>query len=885
MKNSLLYFLFLLSITTYGQVVLKGQVVDQNNEPITYATISLLNPITNTIVDYEMVDENGKFSMTLDDKLAKFNLRAIALNYATINKEIDNLSQDLVLKMHSETTQLEEIVVKTLPIQQRNDTIVFDLNAFAGKNDRVLEDVIKKMPGLEVEASGQIKYQGKEINKFYVEGKDLMGGSYSAITKAMPNLHVSKLEVLENHQPIKMLEKVEGSENAAINIRLKNKVSFSGSGRVGVGADPLLWNSSLSPMFFSKELQYLFNYDTNNTGDNITSKMRDFSIYGSYDAFSYTKSTATILQIAETSLPSIAQSRYLDNKSHLGSGNVLTKLTDKVELRTNIYYYNDVTERSGAEFTEIRNVGEGTTSNSVIRYSRNNNSSLFSEQFKAVFNFTNNGENNYFKDFVTIKVDRNKNRGLLLINEDPITQSVQSPSFTLQNSMSTLIPISKNKFINFKSIIDFTKDKQDYDVEPLSTLNFPDEALAKYNSLNQMFLDHTFYTQNSFSLSWKYKKWTFSEHYSILYENRKFESNLYGIASDSEWVGDNYKNDLGYSRINNRLNTGVNYKGVKWELYLNFPITWNSIALDNKIAKQKDTSNKVDFMPSISTNYKLSHMWTLRGGAYMNTSYTPLEQLFAGYIFSGLNFRAYQNQIQDITNYSTRLSFEFKNPFNGLFFNGGANYTMTDNKLMYGSTIAENGQQVLEALNKKNTAFTQQANINVGKFFSALGMNIKGSFTFSKNKSEVLLNNVLSDVNMFRYGYGFNVTNNYLDWMNVTYDFNYDENQRKDLKLSTNSYSSSHNLRLDIIPIKDHSIIWKLDYRENTFSKQNFSNRFMDLIYRFKWNKKKIDFDIEWRNILNTKEYEQVVLNNIQTSTTLFKLRPAQVLFTVRFNF
>ncbi|TDS53344.1 hypothetical protein [Myroides indicus] len=59
----------------------------------------------------------------------------------------------------------------------------------------------------------------------------------------------------------------------------------------------------------------------------------------------------------------------------------------------------------------------------------------------------------------------------------------------------------------------------------------------------------------------------------------------------------------------------------------------------------------------------------------------------------------------------------------------------------------------------------------------------------------------------------------------------------------------------------------------------------MDLMYRFKWDNKKIDFEIEWQNILNTQEYEEVIINNIQTSTTWFKLRPAQVLFSVRFNF
>lgn len=101
----------------------------------------------------------------------------------------------------------------------------------------------------------------------------------------------------------------------------------------------------------------------------------------------------------------------------------------------------------------------------------------------------------------------------------------------------------------------------------------------------------------------------------------------------------------------------------------------------------------------------------------------------------------------------------------------------------------------------------------------------------------------------------------------------------------TNSYKNSHRIRIDLIPVHNQSIIWKLDYQENNFNHQTFPNRFMDLAYRFTWSKKRIDFDLEWQNILNLKEYEQVVINDIQTSTTIFKLRPSQVLFSVRYVF
>jgi len=881
----LVYIFFFMAVSIQAQVVIKGKVSDENKAPLSNVIVSILNPETNAVMAYEMSDNKGAFQIPVKSTLSTLKIKASTVNYSVFEKVIENKSQDIHIQLVDEFTQLEEIFVKASPITQHNDTLVFDLNAFAGKNDRVLEDVIKKMPGMEVSGDGEIKYQGKALNKFYVEGKDLMQGRYGSITKALPNLHVSKLEVIENHQPIKMLEGVVPSESPAINIRLKNKISLSGSAKIGVGGDPFLWNSTVSPMFFSKGLQYLVSYDTNNSGEDLNNKFRAFGSFGSFDTYRYTKDTGQTLSMSATSTPGVEKSRYLDNRSHFASANFLVKFTDKLEMNTNAFYTNDEVKQSGAQSTEIRNLDANGNVSEVIKYNRKDENRYFKEVFNSKFTITKNAKDNYLKDYITINVSRNKERGLMFQNNDPINQSVLSPSFTLQNSLSTLIPVGNNKFANFKSIVDFTRDKQDYDVVANGNVNFPEEDLKKYGLLNQSFLDNSFYTQNAISLSWKYKKWTFTEEYSLLFENKRFETDLYGQNNERVWLGSNYQNDLTYNRFVNRLNSTASYKGTSWDMTFTLPIIWSAMKLDDKTIDTKNTKNAVDFSPSVYLSYKINNMWTLRGGSGYSTSYTPLSQLYEHYIFSGLNFTAYKGKIEDTQSINSWLRFEFKNPFNGLFMNGSLNSNYQEKKIMLAQTIDENGQTIIEALDRKNIANTQSANVNLGKFFSEYSSNIKGSFSVNKNKNEILVNKSLRDVNTYNYVYGVQLTNNHFDWLNFTYDFNYNETQRKDVKQSTYSYGNSHNVRIDIIPFKAHSFIWKLDYRENIFNQQKFTNRFMDVMYRLKWEKKKIDFDFEWSNILNTKEYEQVVINSIQTSTTNFKLRPSQFLVSVRFNF
>ena len=883
MRRWLIIFLFY-TLPFCAQEVVKGKVVDELNKPIAGALVSILNPENAAVIAYSMSDTEGNYKVSFEALYPKVKLKVARLDYSTFEEEISNESQEYSVYLFNESTTLEEIFVKKSAITQHNDTLVFDLNSFAGKNDRVLEDVIKRVPGLEVKDDGEIEYQGKAINKFYVEGKDLMQGRYTSITKAMPNLHVSKLEVLENHQPIKMLEGKVASESAAINIRLKNKISMSGSATIGTGGDPFLWNSSISPMFFSKGLQYLVNYDTNNTGNTVRSKMRTFGDFGAFDTYGYAETTGSALRMSTTSLPNVAEHRYLFNRSHLVSANFLSKLSDKLDLNTNVFYFNDEIKQDGEQATEIKNLTAEGEVQDVIRYRRASQSRYFTENMEAKFTFTKNGEENYLKDIVTFKMERNKQRGLLLQNNLPIDQVLTSPSFGVQNSLSTLIPVGDNRFINFKSVIDFTRDKQGYDVESHGNINFPDTSLEAYDVLTQTYLEKKFFTQNTFSYSWKFKRWTLTEEYRFLFDYRDLETQLWGEEPQT-FIGEDYANDLRYSRMSNRLGTTLNYKGNNLDVNLILPIDWAVIQLKDKVGLEKNTKNTVSFLPFLYMSYKFSPMWTVRGGANIGKSFTPLSQLYNHYIFSGLDFTSYRGKIEDSKSYGAWTRFEFKNPFNGLFVNGGYNYNLSKNKIMLGQTIDANGQQVIEALDIDNSSYGHRANINVGKFFSAFNSTVKGSYAYTNNTSEVMLNTVLRDVKTSGNEYGFHVSNNYLRWFNVSYDFVYGENQRKDMGQQTNTYKSSHNLRLDVIPFQAHSFIWKLDYQENTFSKQTFSNRFMDLTYRFKWEKKKIDIDVEWRNILNTKEYEQVIVNAIQTSTSQVKLRPAQVLVSVRFNF
>lgn len=113
------------------------------------------------------------------------------------------------------------------------------------------------MPCIEVRSSGAILYNNEPINKFYVEGLDLMGGRYGVISENLRRQSVQTVQILENHEPIHALEAISLSDKAALNLVLKEDVrsTWQATAKIGGGFMPLLWDNEVAGMRFAKRTQ------------------------------------------------------------------------------------------------------------------------------------------------------------------------------------------------------------------------------------------------------------------------------------------------------------------------------------------------------------------------------------------------------------------------------------------------------------------------------------------------------------------------------------------------------------------------------------------------------------------------------------------------------
>ena len=264
MKNYSLLLFFFLSIFTFAQKTVSGKITDSDGQPVPSASVTVEEPGKDAIIAYSITNSKGEYKVTFTTPEQNVDLKVKAFNQKPQTKSIKNDNQTLNLSLESDATEIKEVKLKAKIVTKRGDTISYDIKAFESKSDRTLADVLKKVPGIEVNKDGSILYQGEPLGKFYVNGKDLMEGGYGTINNSLPTDAEQKVEVMENHQPVKILQDKVPSDQAALNVVLKKKVTMTGRGEVGAGFNPLLWNLKLTPMFFGQKNQWVVNYKANN---------------------------------------------------------------------------------------------------------------------------------------------------------------------------------------------------------------------------------------------------------------------------------------------------------------------------------------------------------------------------------------------------------------------------------------------------------------------------------------------------------------------------------------------------------------------------------------------------------------------------------------------
>lgn len=214
MKKLITYLCFLLlSLNVVAQINATGFVIDENKEPLSGASV-IIKGEDGKIKKFTTTKKDGSFSLTVNSAKG-CKLEVTMMSFGKKSFDLSSVAFPLTVQLEPGSTLLKEVTIKAERIREQGDTISYGVSSFAQKQDRSIGDVLNRMPGISVEKSGRIKYQGTDINKFYIEGTDLLGGKYGIATNGISHDDVGAVEIMENHQPLQVLSGLSFSNKAA----------------------------------------------------------------------------------------------------------------------------------------------------------------------------------------------------------------------------------------------------------------------------------------------------------------------------------------------------------------------------------------------------------------------------------------------------------------------------------------------------------------------------------------------------------------------------------------------------------------------------------------------------------------------------------------------
>jgi len=251
MKKALILIFMLISSLVFAQQkpIVKGLIVDENNQPIPFATISLLSSKDSSNIANQLTKENGTFEFSgllFSKYLFKISVVGYVTTFHTISV-IENITDLGKLQVNNADNILNEVVVKgnKEPVAVKKDTLEFDAGVLKPQQNDNLEDLLRKVPALEIDENGGIKTQNKVVKKIYIDGKEFFGNDPQLALKNLPAESIEKIQVVEKKTEQAEFSGIDdGEREMVINVTLKNTHKKGTMGFASVAGVPPIENTN-----------------------------------------------------------------------------------------------------------------------------------------------------------------------------------------------------------------------------------------------------------------------------------------------------------------------------------------------------------------------------------------------------------------------------------------------------------------------------------------------------------------------------------------------------------------------------------------------------------------------------------------------------------------
>ena len=564
MKSLIFFFFLLFTCRMQAQFLIKGKVIDnETHQPLELATVTLTRDSSSTVYKYALTDPKGCFSFSVSENTS-WTVHVTYLGYQKESLPVQK-GKEMIFQLKPEAISLKEVEIKGGRIYGRQDTVKYNLSRFTSGKEQSIKEALKKLPGIDInEQSGEIRYNGKAISQFTVEGMDVSGGRYNQITENLKADAVKDAEVIEHFQPIRSLRNKMPSDKVALNLTLKPEVrsrwllTLQAAGGYG---DPILYNRKLNALQLAHERQGIYLYKTDQTGKDLSTELQQ--LISDNQNFLTPTDVPTFIDQPTFSFP-LEKQRLMANTTHLASVNRLYRKNEEQQSRFTFHYLYDEQHRNQGT-QEIYYYPSDT-----IHIAQAQDYSLYTHQAQATYNYERNGTRSFFRNLLEAHGTWSHSQESLYGNRE-LTQSLQTNNLQLTNQLN-LLTTREHTTSGFRSFFRYAHQP--------TTLQFA--QVNQSFGLQQVYMDNQAYHQ------WKKNEMTFGitggvqGEWLLLHQTTNFSSPQFKIYVTPMWMWERntlrltVSADAAYLKKNNPQYTDLRISPTV-SLYWQFSPRWELI--------------------------------------------------------------------------------------------------------------------------------------------------------------------------------------------------------------------------------------------------------------------------------------------------------------------
>ncbi len=884
MKIIKLIFLLVVCHTVHSQTIINGTVKSAMNSLVS-ASIVLNDSISKTIIGYTYSNDDGTYALTTSKK-GKFSISFSSLGYKTktISFEIDNqkeLKIDVVLE--EQAFEINEIIIQSeKDIKVKKDTITFKTKFFTNGTEQTVEDLLKKIPGLNIDSNGTIKVGNQEIEKLMVDGDDLFERGYKILSKNMPAYPIEEVEVLKRYSNNRLLKDIEESDKVALNLKLNEKAKRIWFGNITIGrGNDAFYELKGNLMNFGKKNKYYFLTNLNSIGYDATGDIQNLITpfrANEPGSLGDDQQVASLLSLSNTSGLVFKRSRTNFNNAEMVSVNAIFNPTEKLKIKTLGFFNWDETDffRNSQEIFNVGNTNFTNTENFALR----NTKKIGFGKLDVTYTISKTETFETITKYNDADYFANSN---LLFNGNSTIENLKSNNHLFDQKINYTNKFATSKVFLLTGRFISEETPQNYAINQFFYADlFPNAANANnvaqqntnkmiFGGVNAHLLDRK---SNGnlleIQLGNEFRKDILNSNFSLFEDEDLIENPI------------DYQNKTSYYVNNSYLKTKFLYKinDISLSGTLNFHQLYNRLEMEN--SAKDETPFFIN--PSVGLDWKLNDKNKIISSYSYNIKNAGILDVYENFVLT--SFRSFNKGTGDFNQLNASnflLNYQFGNWSDRFFANTFLIYNKNHDFFSTNSIITQNYVQSEKILIKDNEFLSIQSNFDY--YFNVISSNLKIDVGYFKNNFKNSINNSdLREITSNSTQYGFELRSGFQGIFNYHIGTKWHTNN---IKTTIENSFTNNNSFLDISLIFNDVFDVQLQSERYYFGNLENNNTyyFLDLDARYKVLKDKVTLNLSGKNLFNTQNFRNFSISDFGSSTTEYRLLPRMILVGLEVRF